>query len=88
MSESLPSIFDDHGPPTPRSRNAHGDRDHWDHSGRRPNWPLGKTNGADKGRGVPASPLDILRNTFGFQDFRGVQEEVIGRVMAGAQRWR
>ena len=28
-------------------------------------------------------PLDILRNTFGFQDFRGVQPEVIGRVMAG-----
>jgi len=31
-----------------------------------------------------ASPLNILRNTFGFQDFRGVQEQVIGRVMAGA----
>ena len=31
------------------------------------------------------SPLDILRNTFGFQDFRGVQAEVIGRVMAGAR---
>ena len=30
------------------------------------------------------SPLQILRNTFGFQDFRGVQEQVIGRVMAGA----
>ncbi|HEY5712684.1 MAG TPA: DNA helicase RecQ [Allosphingosinicella sp.] len=29
-------------------------------------------------------PLDILRTTFGFQDFRGVQEQVIGRVMAGA----
>jgi ATP-dependent DNA helicase RecQ len=29
------------------------------------------------------TPLNILRNTFGFQDFRGVQEEVIGRVMAG-----
>ncbi|HET9429486.1 MAG TPA: DNA helicase RecQ [Allosphingosinicella sp.] len=28
-------------------------------------------------------PLQILRNTFGFQDFRGVQEQVIGRVMAG-----
>jgi ATP-dependent DNA helicase RecQ len=28
-----------------------------------------------------ATPLQILRNTFGFQDFRGVQEEVIGRVM-------
>ena len=32
---------------------------------------------------MSASPLDILRNTFGFQHFRGVQEEVIGRVMAG-----
>ncbi|MBV9884374.1 MAG: DNA helicase RecQ [Sphingomonadaceae bacterium] len=30
-----------------------------------------------------SSPLQILRETFGFQDFRGVQEEVIGRVMAG-----
>jgi ATP-dependent DNA helicase RecQ len=29
------------------------------------------------------TPLTILRNTFGFSDFRGVQEEVIGRVMAG-----
>ena len=29
------------------------------------------------------APLSILRNTFGFQDFRGVQERVIGRVMAG-----
>jgi ATP-dependent DNA helicase RecQ len=29
------------------------------------------------------SPLSVLRNTFGFQDFRGVQEQVIGRVMAG-----
>jgi ATP-dependent DNA helicase RecQ len=28
-------------------------------------------------------PLAILRSTFGFQDFRGVQEQVIGRVMAG-----
>ena len=34
------------------------------------------------GGGVNA-PLQILRNTFGFQDFRGVQEQVIGRVMAG-----
>jgi len=31
------------------------------------------------------SPLQILRNTFGFQGFRGVQEQVIGRVMAGAR---
>ena len=28
-------------------------------------------------------PLQILRNTFGFQHFRGVQEKVIDRVMAG-----
>jgi ATP-dependent DNA helicase RecQ len=32
---------------------------------------------------VPASPLDILQTTFGFSAFRGVQEQVIGRVMAG-----
>ena len=30
------------------------------------------------------APLDILRSTFGFPSFRGVQEEVIGRTMAGA----
>src|SRR3954464_986824 len=29
------------------------------------------------------SPLQILRDTFGFQDFRGVQARVIDRVMAG-----
>ena len=29
------------------------------------------------------APLDILRATFGFHDFRGVQEEVVARVMAG-----
>ena len=29
------------------------------------------------------TPLDILHATFGFSAFRGVQEEVIGRVMAG-----
>ncbi|ATY33307.1 DNA helicase RecQ [Sphingomonas psychrotolerans] len=29
-------------------------------------------------------PLDILRKTFGFPDFRGVQPQVIERVMAGA----
>ena len=29
------------------------------------------------------TPLDILRQTFGFPAFRGVQEQVIGRVMAG-----
>jgi ATP-dependent DNA helicase RecQ len=32
---------------------------------------------------LPVAPLEILRNTFGFQDFRCVQERVIGRVMAG-----
>jgi ATP-dependent DNA helicase RecQ len=36
------------------------------------------------GSGRPVtSPLQILRNTFGFADYRGVQEQVIGRVMAG-----
>jgi len=30
-----------------------------------------------------SSPLAILRTTFGFEDFRGVQEQVIDRVMAG-----
>src|SRR5258706_9204371 len=29
------------------------------------------------------SPLQILRDIFGFQDFRGVQAQVIARVMAG-----
>ena len=29
------------------------------------------------------TPLDILRSTFGFPAFRGVQEDVIARVMAG-----
>jgi ATP-dependent DNA helicase RecQ len=32
---------------------------------------------------VSAAPLDILRSTFGFPAFRGVQEQVIGRTMAG-----
>jgi ATP-dependent DNA helicase RecQ len=31
-----------------------------------------------------AEPLAILHETFGFESFRGVQEQVIGRVMAGA----
>ena len=35
--------------------------------------------------GAVTTPLQILRNTFGFQDFRGVQEQVIGRVMGGAR---
>jgi ATP-dependent DNA helicase RecQ len=30
-----------------------------------------------------ATPLEILRQTFGFADFRGVQADVVGRVMAG-----
>jgi ATP-dependent DNA helicase RecQ len=30
-----------------------------------------------------SDPLSILRSTFGFSSFRGVQEQVIGRVMAG-----
>jgi ATP-dependent DNA helicase RecQ len=30
-----------------------------------------------------ATPLSILHETFGFPAFRGVQEQVIGRVMAG-----
>jgi ATP-dependent DNA helicase RecQ len=38
---------------------------------------------AGKAPGVPASPLDVLRSTFGFASFRGVQEQVIGRTMAG-----
>jgi ATP-dependent DNA helicase RecQ len=33
--------------------------------------------------GAVTSPLQILRNTFGFADFRGTQEKVISRVMAG-----
>ncbi|HYJ53217.1 MAG TPA: DNA helicase RecQ [Allosphingosinicella sp.] len=33
--------------------------------------------------GAVTSPLQILRNTFGFQTFRGAQEDVISRVMAG-----
>ena len=32
---------------------------------------------------MPASALDILHTTFGFSAFRGVQEEVIARTMAG-----
>jgi ATP-dependent DNA helicase RecQ len=32
---------------------------------------------------VNAAPLDILRSTFGFASFRGVQDQVIGRTMAG-----
>ncbi len=38
--------------------------------------------GTDFGEMV-TTPHDILHRIFGFQGFRGVQEEVIGRVMAG-----
>jgi ATP-dependent DNA helicase RecQ len=38
--------------------------------------------GTDFGVGM-TSPADILHAVFGFPAFRGVQEEVIGRVMAG-----
>jgi ATP-dependent DNA helicase RecQ len=40
--------------------------------------------GSGKDRRVPASPLDILHTIFGFSAFRGVQEQVVGRVMDGA----
>jgi ATP-dependent DNA helicase RecQ len=33
--------------------------------------------------GVVTDPLDILHHVFGFAGFRGVQDQVIGRVMAG-----
>jgi len=32
---------------------------------------------------MPADPLDILHSTFGFADFRGVQRDVVDRVLAG-----
>ena len=32
---------------------------------------------------MPADPLDVLRTTFGFPAFRGVQERVVSRVLAG-----
>ena len=38
--------------------------------------------GTDFGGGM-TSPADILHKVFGFSAFRGVQEEVFGRVMAG-----
>ena len=31
----------------------------------------------------PVTPLGVLHSTFGFSAFRGVQEQVISRVMAG-----
>ena len=57
--------------------------EHWDHSAAAAESRLGVGDGTGKAGLVPASPLTILRNTFGFQDFRGVQEQAIGRVMAG-----
>src|SRR3954471_23961965 len=32
---------------------------------------------------VMTEPLDLLKRVFGFDEFRGVQEQVIGRVLAG-----
>jgi len=46
--------------------------------------PLGRPREAGKDRRVAGSPLDILRSTFGFAAFRGVQDQVIDRTMAGA----
>ena len=44
--------------------------------------PLDSDTAAPLGRRV-TTPLQILRNTFGFQDFRGTQRQVVDRVMAG-----
>src|SRR5918996_1069211 len=38
---------------------------------------------ADDLEGGVSSTLAILRDTFGFRDFRGVQQQAIDRVMAG-----
>jgi hypothetical protein len=35
---------------------------------------------------VNAAPLDILRSTFGFAAFRGVQEQVIGALWPAGTR--
>jgi ATP-dependent DNA helicase RecQ len=56
--------------------------EHWDHSAAAAESRVGGGDGRGKASLVPTSPLSILRNTFGFQDFRGVQEQVIDRVMA------
>ncbi len=32
---------------------------------------------------APPTPLDLLRRVFGYSDFRGAQERIIGRVIAG-----
>jgi ATP-dependent DNA helicase RecQ len=55
----------------------------WDHSAGPAESRLGGGDEAGKAGLVSAPPLEILRRTFGFQHFRGVQEQVIGRVMAG-----
>ena len=39
-------------------------------------------------RSPVTNPLAILKETFGFPDFRGVQRQVVERVMAGSTRWR
>ncbi len=45
--------------------------------------------GAAGDRGGVTDPLDILHTTFGFPDFRGVQRQVVDRVLAGERtRWR
>jgi ATP-dependent DNA helicase RecQ len=58
--------------------------DLWGHSAEAAESRLGGGEEGGKSGLVPASPLDILRSTFGFSAFRGVQEQVISRVMAGA----
>jgi ATP-dependent DNA helicase RecQ len=48
---------------------------------------LGKLSGlgqsGSKGGGVTGDPQSILANVFGFHGFRGVQEQVVDRIMAG-----
>ncbi len=70
------------GAPSKAGETAH-ECDLWDHSRAAAESRLGGGEEAGKAGFVPASPLDILRSTFGFASFRGVQEQVIGRVMAG-----
>ncbi len=33
--------------------------------------------------GEPRTPLDVLRQTYGYESFRGLQEDVINRIMSG-----
>ena len=47
-------------------------------------WTELAPHGAAEDRGGVTDPLDILHKTFGFPDFRGVQRQVVDRVMAGA----